>query len=324
MNKIKATFYACLFILTNAVFALNPPAPIKGSASFITGKQFVTTAGQTTFSLKLPEGWGVGEMSALPNSTSHFTIFPAKGGYGGSIQVDRFNQPNEEVSRLRQTFSKITDMPDGFEVTFPKAWYACRVQGMYVIQIWYSLPKATQKPPIWDQFKQCLSVTETNQQISQAPEKWEPITEIPFRGWACNHPNKKLHVLVRSNPIDFAKPSENMDKKHVLQVGSSFGSGFFYIKWDQEKLDTQEPFAAHLKEMEDDLFSFEKSQRFESSCQYDLTGGFASRIGYPYTILSVSGDGFLFGFALKSTKDWRALEFNDFVRRINWWEDEQN
>ncbi len=263
----------------------------------------------------------MGETSASEIS-GHFNLFPNEGGYGCSVQIDRFDNETlakDEADRLSRTFSSVNDLSDGFESVSEKARYACRVSGLYVVQTGYSVSKASsQDAAIWEKLKLCVSVSE-DKTLESLGEKWVAVQEIKWKGWVCNHPNNQLHVLCKNNMFSPTKPNQDSSKKYLLEIGDMQSSGFFYVKWDQQNLDISKPYEEHLNEIKADILNIEKKQSCERNIVFDQKQGWAFLRGNPYTLISLSGDGFLFGFALKSTHAVIPFNVNDYVKRVEWY-----
>ncbi len=309
-----------------SLFAIDPPSPIKGSPNIFAGKQFSTMAGDTLFVFTFPENWGMGNTSASKDQ-GHFILFPKEGGFGCSIHVDRFmdcETASEEQGRLKEDCSHPVEISKGFEVVMKKACYACLVNGPYLIQIWYSLPKLSAKEmAIWEKLRECISVSEERKpEKKEGSREWVAVEELVREGWVCHHPNNQLHVLYKSwGGVDRCKINGDLSRSYLLTIGDIFSSGYFYIKWDQEDLAISEPYERHLDEMKVDIVKGEKSQRFQRKMQFNAEEGWALLDGTPYTLLSLSGDGFLFGFALKNERSFNSIKLNDYVKRVVWWVD---
>jgi hypothetical protein len=301
--------------------ALDPPKPISGIPNVLAGKQFSLTAGRTAYVFAFPEGWGMGDTSAV-ESQGRFTLFPKEGGYGCAIDIDRFDNETlakDEADRISRTFSSVQDLPDGFESVQKTARYACRVSGVYLVQIWYVLPKRSrEQQAIWEKLKACVRVSEEKKkEAPAAPEEGGLLVEVPWKGWLCNHPNGLLHVLVERNLFYKTVPNLGSDKKYLLEIGDMHSSGFFYMKWDEKN--SKESLQAHLDEIRADVQSFEKKQSCESAAVFPDEEKWAYLRGDPYTLISVAGDGFLFGFALKNTSWGRSFKVNEYVNRVGWY-----
>ena len=309
-----------LFLLSLQLFATDLPLPVWGKT---TGPSFFSTD-RVTFTFSCPEGWGIGETWSFQEGSRYFTLFPREMGFGCSIQIDRFIEAKgamEEMARLQQTFPSTEEITSGFEAVFPIAGYSCRLDGLYLIQTWYCV--ADYIPfdhGLWDQLKRCISITDLEQQGSPSDNS---MVKVPSRGWVCHHPDGKLHVLLECDGVvKKAEPPKDPHRKYLLEVMDFNMSGFFYLKWNQSDLHTQQPYEAFLKEIADEIRELESEQQFENSPKYNIENGFALIKGYPYGIVTVAGDQFLYAFAIKKSNSFGAFNTNNFVRRVKWWKDE--
>ena len=324
MKKIAVFLSLSCLVATN-LFPLDPPKPVKNTPNIISssGKSFFR-AGGTVLQVSCPEGWGVGDLFASQDY-SHFSLFPNQGGFGCTVTVNRFaneGEAQEEALRLKSTFSNALDLSNGFEATFKSAWYACQVEGLFVVQMWYSLPKKNpEHEALWQKMKQCLAVSSAQAPVVSPSTEWKPAIEAPWKGWVCNHPSNKLHVLLKCTPVEKVAYNLDLSKAYLFAIGDLRASGFFYIKWDQVELDKVAPYEQHLKEMAADILKMEKTQTFAKDLTSDLQGGWSLRNGNPYTLITFSGDGFLFGFALKQKNQFVSYDFNDYIKRVEWWVD---
>ncbi len=311
----------CLFVLS--ICGLEPPQPIQGVPNVLS-QSFVLVAGNTEYVFTFPEEWGMGDASAV-ESEGNFILFPIQGGYGCSVKVSQFESEQiakEGMERLKKGFVKMSPLSDGFEAVIGNAKYACYVMDRYVSEIWYSLPKRKIfNTNVWQQLKHCLSVSSLGK-VTSSDEEWVAVKEIPFKGWICNHPNNQLHVLLESR-LGRVIPSQNRDQPYLLQIKDWQSSGYFYIQWDQKNLDCFDSYKAHLNEMKAHILSLGEGQKFEKDPSFVKEDQIAVLRGKPYTLVSLSGDEFLFGFALKNTifGDFRSADFDSYVKQVKWWRD---
>ena len=314
---MRRWFFLLMCLAGAHLFALTPPSPIQATPSLTFGKQFSTTAGGTTYLFVIP-GWGMKEVSAQKNQ-GYFTLFPKEGGFGCSMQVNRHADlltAEQEVMRLKETFEDTTDLSDGFEASFKKGRYACRTNGLFVIQIWYVLPNFSMEAnATWEALRNCITVSERDM---EAPEEWVAVKEIPWKGFRCNHPEKDSYVMFNSEISDRVKINDNPSIKHLLSLRDIKNSGFFYIQWNQENLDTLAPYERHLAEIKEEILSLEKGQKFDKKIQFNAKDEWALLDGYPYALITLSGDGFLFGFALKANFRGQSIDFNPYIKKISW------
>lgn len=317
--------FAFFYLLTLPLFALEPIKPNEGSPGWISEDPFITQAGQTTFTIHLPTGWGLGEVSTQEEG-GYFALFPAPSGFGCVLEVERFDaveDAQEELDRLKNSFSKTQALLSGFETVTSHFAYACQLQGHFLIEIWYALPpQVVLDPATWDHLKHCLNVTESSHTFFQS---WAPVQEIPGEGWVCSHPQEPLHVLFEKDLAYPSFPNETPQRTYLLQISDRNHTGFFYLKWrDAEEIDSFAPFAEHLQEMAEDVFQQEKNQQFHEELHYQAEEGWAFVQGTPYSLLTLSGDRFLVGLALKNQIDDSLPDFDALLQRISWWIDEED
>lgn len=309
-------------LLFSQAFAIPPPKPIEGSASIVS-KSFSTSAGDFSFDFNFPSGWGMGEMHASAEGWGSFHLFPVNGGIGCSIEITKFDNANLAKNALqdfRKTFKSTSKLQDGFEVELPKAFYACRAKGDHLIQIWYSMSKKKKEhAKNWESLKNCVSVS----LLSKAPlhdkeQEFLPVVESPIYGWICNHPNNQLRVIFDSHPFYTCIANVDNSAAYLLQIKHRKCHGFFYVKWDQTGLDKSEPYHEHLQEMLQDVLKIEPDQQFSQAPEFNLKDGYAILYGNPYGLVTLSGDGFLFGFAVKAQEPHSSYDINDLIKRIKW------
>jgi hypothetical protein len=141
-----------------------------------------------------------------------------------------------------------------------------------------------------------------------------------------NHPEGKLRVIFETFPLIKCMPRQNSNASYLLQFEGNRASGFLYVKWDQNVWDQKvsedhEPYLIHLQEMMLDIFVIEPNQEFEQEPEYYLKDGYAICRGTPYGLITLSGDGFLFGFAVKDTHPLINHDIADYVDRVKWQKD---
>lgn len=320
MKKILVHICLLSICLCSRAVALPIPKPIEGSASIIS-PSFTTTAGDFSFSITLPAGWGIGEMQVSHTGCGSFHLFPTNGGIGCSMEISSFDQAalaRESLESFRRTFKSVSEIEGGFEVELSKAFYACRLQGEQLIQIWYSLPKKKKEHvKNWKMLKNCLSLSR-KLAIEQAPQEWLPIVQSPFHGWICHHPHNDLRVMFDPGPLYTGTANTDDAKNYLLEFKSWQCQGFFYVKWDLPNLDKDEPYHEHLQEMLQDVLAIAPTQTVLQDPELNLQEGYAILQGSPYTLVTLSGDGFLFGFAVKVLPLTMSYDINTLIRAIKW------
>lgn len=223
-----------------------------------------------------------------------------------------------EVERLRSTFSSTKSLLNGFESELKNAWYASYTNENYVAQIWYVVPKKSNENRVhWENLKHSISIEKEKRKTTEI--NGIDMEEVPHKGWVFNHPEDKLYVMFKNDFINPSKPCQDPDKAYLLSIGDMDSSGYFYLKWNSEDPDTRAPYDKHLDELKADVLKLEPNQTFEKNSVYVEEEQWAFLRGSPYTIISLSGDGFLFGFALKN-KGWRnTFDLNKYLKRVEWW-----
>lgn len=321
MKNLLKFLITCLFI-SSSLIALEVPKPIKGTPSLIS-KEYSIGVGSVLFTFKLPPGWGLGNISAQADSPSYFTLFPQKGGFGCSIKVTRFDNDalaNDAVQQMKKNFKKVSTLGNGFEAELKSAWFSCTSNSQYLVQIWYSLPKKQKNSyQIWKDLKQSMVISPIQSQPapnSEANANRSPI-EKTFNGWVCHHPANKVDVFFETFPLINASLKEDASQLYLLKFSGTFVSGYFYIKWDQNDLTTNAPFEAHIQEILQDIKKFDSSQKIGTPT-YDLAQGYGYADGNPYRLITVKGDGFLFGFAFKPSLSFASYDVNDLVKLVKW------
>ncbi len=327
MKKLLFPILVCCLLTITQTYSLATPTPIEGTPNITSKTTFTFSAGPFIYHFKFPKGWGLGETNASRNGHSFFELFPPNGGHGCSIEAENFDdeaQAQNAVTELCKTFSNVNQLEDGFEVDLPNAWYSCRLQGAQVVQMWYSLPRKQQDHlASWKALENCLTLEIEGKPQENEPEEFSPVTKT--KGikpeWLCNHPNRKLHVLFDAGFATKCTPNTgDVSESHHLTFSETFGSeGFFYVKWDQVDLDTPEPYSQHLNEMVKDVLKAAPNQKVASNPTFELEGGYAVLPGTPYTLISLSGDGFLFGFAARTTRPFQQPDLNGLIRKIRWY-----
>lgn len=153
-------------------------------------------------------------------------------------------------------------------------------------------------------------------QFDEDPQDIQLISEIPFVGWCLQHPNDKLQVIFESYPDLSCMPNYELSPSYLLQFEGSRASGFLYIKWDQSAFPSKNTFKHHLEEMLLDITRLEPNEITADDYEYDLNQGYGILRGSPYGLISLSGDCFLYGFAVNAKSD--PYDIHDLLHRIKW------
>lgn len=330
MKKLLVSLFFCCTLAT-PLLALSPPKPVEGTP-MILSKSFTSKSGDYVFTFKFPSGWGMGEMKTSPDGSGNFVLYPEKGGHGCRMEMIPFESEKlakEALENLKISFKETKDLKGGFEVDLSKAWFAAKVEGKQLIQIWYSLPKKTKESgAIWESLKNCVSLSQESkapkkEPSESKPKKYEPVTEdFMRRGWVCHHPSNKLHVIFEAKPlIKCALAKDNAKYQLSYDDTLTASSGFFYVKWDPNDLQDKGTFQQHLKDMLQDIRTREPNQKMADNLTCNLEGGYAQWSGNPYDLWTVAGDGFLFGFAVKPHWAFKGYDINDLVKKVKWYKD---
>jgi hypothetical protein len=144
-----------------------------------------------------------------------------------------------------------------------------------------------------------------------------PISELPLLGWALHHPkNNNVQVIFESFPLMNCMPNFEPSRLHLLEFEDLKCSGFLYIKWDQFNFQSKVTFQKHLDEILQDIMSFEPNQIFADDYEYDLDQGYGILRGSPYGLITLSGEGFLFGFAVRAAHV--KYDINELIHKVKW------
>lgn len=357
MKKNILAAFLLFTLFFSQVCALSSPKPIKGNPSIITNV-FTTTVGNTTLNIKVPVGWGIGEVQTSAEESASIQVFPAKGGLGFSVEMKKFSDPTAAkaaLAEIQKTFSSVTILADGFETKRSRAFFSCHVQGSHLIQIWYAFPKKEKKyTRHWRDFRGCVTLSSgttppIDQPVVQEPAEILPIqesgdmgygdddksypdqksrkilsaVELPRRGWALTHPEGALRVVFETFPLIKCTPNQDVAATYLLQFEDNRANGFLYVSWDQlvwdrQVSDDKEPYRMHLQAMSQEILALEPNQKFEQDPEYYLKDGYAIIRGNPYGLITLSGDGFLFGFAIKDKDPLMSHDISEYTNRIKW------
>lgn len=278
----------------------------------------MTSSGNVNYEVKSPEDWGLSEFSCNPNGSAEFYFHPLKGGYGAKASIYSFSdsiEASNQVKNLKADFASIQSLENGFEAHLKKAQYSCIQNGRFVIETWYPRPKNKNSSlREWDVLKQSIKITEEN----LATDEYTPIKEIPKKGWIITHPDNDLYIVVNKAFCFPAKQNTDTSRSHLIELSALFSSAYFYLEWDQENLDTIDPYNRHLLKISKELLKHEEEQYFENEIKSDLKEGWAIKTGFPYTLITIAGDKFLFGFAIKKSNHFSRLNINDYIKLVKW------
>jgi len=146
---------------------------------------------------------------------------------------------------------------------------------------------------------------------------------IPKRGWICYRPESKQGVLLQSKGKFRTKANTNKSMTYLLEVEDRNCTGFFYILWNQVGTNQRPTHEAFLGEMKDELLKNIEGQAFEKKITFhNQRKSIGSLKGTPYSLITVEGDGFLFGFALKQTRKLGSYDPSRLISRVQYWVEE--
>jgi hypothetical protein len=339
VKRFIVLFLFIAILSTSSADAMNAPKPFKGTASIISGKShYQLTSGNTQFLFNTPEGWGIGSLSLSANAVSHVELLPISNGYGCSYEIEPYASQEDALSAmqgLKNTFSSTTSRNNGFEVALKSAWFSCQAIDGYLVQIWYSLPKKKKNSEtVWNGLKNALTITrletktvdnqidkepQDNQTVSKETKNDRPLVEGAFGRWVCHHPENKVDVFL--NDCFFGTINrDNSNRLYLIEFRDIDGSGYFFIKWDQNDFTDTIPFVEHIQEICDDIQKDHPTQKITSTASYNVrpNNGYGIAQGSPYHIVTVAGDGFLFGFAYNLNNNFRDYDVNKLVQKVSW------
>lgn len=325
---MKWAIFICLLI--GQLNALSPPKPIKGTAMTVPSSQIskFNIAG-LCFELSLPKGWGLSTSYLNTDGSRCAMLFPGKNGFGCMVTIHTFDQDQDlqkKMSVIKKSFKKVQLGSDQFEHMTKNTRYCCKKRGLNLIEVWYSLPrnKAINKK-LWASLKNCITLCEEEEKEGIIVEEEKPseavLKKIPDKGWVYNHPDNESHVIFETDEILFVSKNTDSNRSHLLEITDMDTSGFYYVEWDQQNLDTINPYKAHLKKMYQEIVSFDTKQKFEKNPEYSLEDKCGFWRGHPYSIITLSGDGFVYGFALKNKFRFSSANISDYIKRVKWWKD---
>ncbi len=298
----------------------QPPEPIEGTAS-ITSEEFKTPVGPYEFVFNFPDHWGMGDYSVTPDGKAHFVLLPTEGGLGCTIDVepclDKKSLKNQMLS-LEKTFRSVTPLKEGFEAKMDGAWFLCKNEGQFLLQIWYVTPYIGKNDLLlWEGLKQCLTIQDP-QKVASSKVNHLRVTEEPSIGWWCHQPSSQYDVLFETVPVTNAKPNQGGAKNYFLKFKEVKSSGYFYVKWQVASLDKVKSYKDHLRLMESEIKKIDPTQKSDFQPEIDLNNRYAKLSGYPYQFITLAGDGFLFGFAVKANNPYVKPDLDDLIKRVKW------
>ncbi|MCB1116486.1 MAG: hypothetical protein KDK71_08455 [Chlamydiia bacterium] len=334
-------WFICVFLFCAQTFALQPPSP-RISEATIQSRNNTFSSGDFSYIFSFPEGWGLADNICRPDGTAQFTIAPIRKGPSCTITVSNFpseKEAQDELIHQSGTFNQTSEIEDGFEAKVSSGWYACRRKGTQLIQSWYLVPKklmGAHSLLAWNALK-----------VLPKLEKARGLDEIDFsdpspvfvknKGWVSKHPEKNLFVIYTETfPMSRVEPNKKSDRLYSLHITEMRKEAFFYLSWNPSPHDHERIYTTFLEEMMADLQKSQKNQSFgKPSIHMDKS--YALLPGYPYTLVALSGDDFLFGFAVKikslipstpyfqeriSEKDIET-GINDCIRKVEWLNDDK-
>lgn len=330
MRNFIINFILASSFLFSHLLEGSPPQPIQGVPG-IMAKAYNFGAGGVSFSITPPSGWGMGEMSVSPTESSHFVLFPSSGGYGCTIDVIPFENDllaKEALEASKKRFKRITPLGNGFEAELKKGWYCCSSDENYLVKIWYMLPKKRKnETQVWNQLKQCLVIQKRVEQAQQntTDTSTRPPVEKTNGGWVFHHPENKIDLFFAFPWSNFlttsclTSSSLNSEPNQIYQIEfeNFHVTGYFFVKWNQTNLDTEAPYKQHLQEMIEDVKKMETSQNNPSQFTLNLAERYAYAQGSPYTMFTLAGDEFLFGFAIKPNT-FLDYDVNNLIKLVSW------
>jgi hypothetical protein len=300
---------------------ISPPSPIVGNPTFLSPK-FSAGSGSFIFEIDVPSKWGLGNFSVSPDGSAYFELYPKTGGNGCIIEIQRYNandQAANALNKFRNKFKNTKALDDGFEAELSQAWFSCRIKGQFLIQTWYSLPKKSSKhKDHWKNLKNCINVLNVEDSIDKTPESLphEPIKKM-IDGWRFNHPTKEQFVLFETHFGGSLRNDEAFSYLISFDDITTNASGFFYIEWDQSDLEITNPYQNLAEKIFKEMKAIDPNQSFDP-IKIIPEEGYAIMPGHPYGIVVVSGDNFLFGFAVKRLMDFKDVNVSALLDKVKW------
>lgn len=312
----------CAPLFSASVPDLPKPYVQGPGSSFMGGKQGTNMTLQSV-KIKLPAGWGIGATS-MGQGGGYATLVPMDGGIGCRVEVKEFGSEEEaqtELAAFKKKYPKSTPIPGGFEVNYSKGWVAFRAEKEFLVHFVYSVPKMTKEcANNWVMFKEGVSCIQRARSWKQDPSKpFSLTTYAPDVGWWCHHPNNKMHVLLESLrfPIGITSNTDP-EFKHLLKICENHPL-YFFVQWDVEALDTTTPYEMHLTQMMEEVIKLEPKQVFANAPDlFPNNQKCALRDGSPYVIVTVEGDGFLYGFAFNKENIFARGNLDRYLNSIKW------
>ncbi len=311
-----------LAYLMSSLFGLKQdmqaPKPIEGFAQSKSAS-YKTTMNGYEIVFHFPNKWGMGEQTILSNDQSKFSLFPNKGGLGCTISLDYCKDNaalKNSIKSLEKLFPNSHQIQNGFEASIKEGFFLCKEEGSFLVQMWYVTPKQKENILIWEGLKQCLTIIDP--QVAAAAKRGERrVTEEPMRGWWCHHPASSFDVLFEIPPTSQAKANLGGTRNYHLQFTDPKTSGFFYVKWNCA-LDNAKTYKDHLKLMEAEITNLDSTQKSAAQPIIDLNNRYATLSGSPYQFITLAGEDFLFGFAVKTNSPHLKTNLDDLSARVKW------
>ena len=260
-------------------------------------------------------------MSLNADENSYLTFCPANGGYRVSVEITPFDNEKSAKNALqknKKSFKSVTRLDDGFEAELTSAWYCCKTSDRYLIEVWYSLPKKTNTSlKSWNALKNCIALEIENPEPELDATDRPAVEKTPF-SWVFHHPENKVDVFFKTTFRDETNQNGDPSQSYLINFCDWEAKGYFYIKWDQDDVSSEEPYAKHLEEMWEDVVKIDPTVQKSGKPTFDLKNGFAYSVSPPYLLITVHGDGFLFGFACQNKIKYVNFDVNDLVKKISW------
>ncbi|MBM3198467.1 MAG: hypothetical protein FJZ58_04340 [Chlamydiae bacterium] len=312
------------WLIVGSSFLFSEITTPKWGEAVITPQEglFESTIEGGKITLSLPRNWGIGQVVRHNPEKTWISLFPRSGGYGCEILVQHIDDKlvlEEEKVHKRSFYSQVHDLVGGFEAHVHGSWYACWSHGAFLVQVWYSLPKYTQaNAEQWASIRQCLVLEDPSENYQHT---YSYVERQYWTSWCIGHPDYARQVMLDVNMGCYCLQNDPLSYKSVLQIIDRDHEGFFYVKWDQEDLDVRQPFDTYTREIMEEIHALQEGQFFDQERAFYLSSGVMFLPGVPYSIVVMSGEDFLVGFAMKKRWDpWdqEVWPIWEYLRRVRW------